>query len=570
MLITNSNIKHYFSILTVIFTSIILSACGDSAVKRDLPAHAIDAKFEPRGHIQQAKTVNNSVANSSEIPSVIGVRSPELPSLSKPRSSFFSITAVNVPVEELLYQIARDAGKQIDLYKGVKGRVTINAINQPLEKILVRICDQVGLMYVLEDNVIQIKPDVAEWRNYKIDYVNINKTSEDTIDLKMTVSGSTAASGTTGGTTQGTKGSQGSSTKVSVKSEHDFWKSLEENIKLLAQFNPDEIQGGSSATIGSQNTAINPEAGLISVYTTSKKHKSINKYIDEVAARSDRQVLIEVTVVEVILNDKFQAGVDWTLLGSGALGRDGGLKISSPFFGPGSASGFSIATIDNAANAAVGATSGGWNIISSLNLLQEFGDTKVLSSPKIMAINNQTALLKVVENLVYFTVDVTTTEATATVAKSSTYQTEIHTVPIGFTMSVTPFVSADGEITLNIRPTISRYVRSVDDPNPALKNAGVTSSIPIVQEKEMSSVLRLKDRQTAVIGGLIEDRNDNLRTGLPWLGDVPFIGELFSQREDQTRKTELLIFIRPTIVKNPDVDRGDLKQLGRFLKTNSK
>ena len=558
MYIINQKLKHCFSILAVVAVSSSLLGCDESSVKRDPPAPAVDKKFTPDGHIQLNKTVDGTVVNSSSIPSVVGVRPVSLPALHTSPASFYSVTAVNVPAGELFYQVARDAGKQIDLYKGIKGRVTINAINQPLEKILERISDQVGLMYSITNGVIQIKPDIAEWRNYKIDYVNINKKSKDTIDLKMAVSGAGGAS--TGG----------SSTSVTVESEHDFWKSLEDNIKLLAQFNPDKVQGAEGGEVGSTNTAINSEAGVISVYTTGKKHKSIQKYIDEVSLRSDRQVLIEATVVEVILNDKFQAGIDWTLLGSGALGRDGGFQISSPFDGPGSTDGFSIATISNAGSAAVGAVSGDWNIISSINLLQEFGDTRVLSSPKIMAINNQTALLKVVENLVYFTVDVNVTAATTTTPKETTYETEIHTVPIGFTMSVTPFVSDDDDITLNIRPTISRHVRDIEDPNPELKIAGVTSSIPVVQEKEMSSVLRLKDRQTAVIGGLIEDRNDNLRTGLPWLGDLPFIGDLFAQREDQTQKTELLIFIRPIIVKNPDVDTGDLQQLGRFLKTNTK
>jgi general secretion pathway protein D len=217
----------------------------------------------------------------------------------------------------------------------------------------------------------------------------------------------------------------------------------------------------------------------------------------------------------------------------------------------------------------LGVTSGDWNILANLQLLKTFGESKVLSSPKIMAINNQTALLKVVNNLVYFTVDVNTTAATATTAGLTTYESEIHTVPVGFTMSVTPFVSADGDITLNVRPTISRKIGEVLDPNPALKDAGVESAIPIIQEKEMSSVLRLKDRQTAVIGGLIEDLNSHNNTGVPWLSDIPILGSLFASRADKMEKIELVIFIRPTIVKNPDISNGDLQQIGRFLKTSS-
>ncbi|MCF6298542.1 MAG: pilus (MSHA type) biogenesis protein MshL [Thiomicrorhabdus sp.] len=541
-----------FTLLATFFISMGLTGCYNSAFK-PLPDKA--EKFVVDGHIVAAPKLDSVQKNSSPIPSIIGSSTPKLPSFKNASSSHYSITAVNVPIKELLFQVAQDSGKQIDLYKGIEGSVTINALNQPLEKILERIAEQAGLMFVIEHNTIKIKPDLPEWRNYMVDYVNIHKVSEDSIDMRMSVSGST-------GTT--TKKTGGSFSKVTVKSEHNFWQRLEDNIKLLAQL---ESSGEESRTLGfEQNTVVNPEAGVISVYTSAKKHKNIKEYIKEVTTRVDRQVLIEATVVEVLLNDQYQAGIDWSVLGSRALGNDGGFKISSPFSGP--QDGFSIATVDPTGGG-LGVTSGDWNILANLKLLKTFGESKVLSSPKIMAINNQTALLKVVNNLVYFTVDVNTTAATATTAGLTTYESEIHTVPVGFTMSVTPFVSANGDITLNVRPTISRQIGSVLDPNPALKDAGVESAIPVIQEKEMSSVLRLKDRQTAVIGGLIEDLNSHDNTGVPWLSEIPILGSLFASRSDQMKKTELVIFIRPTIIKNPDISNGDLQQIGRFLKTSS-
>ncbi|MCF6254232.1 MAG: type II and III secretion system protein, partial [Thiomicrorhabdus sp.] len=468
------------TLFVTFFFTLGLTGCYSPDFK-PLPGEA--EKLAVDGHIIAAPKLDNVQKNSSPIPSIIGSSTPRLPSFKNASSSHYSITAVNVPVKELLFQVAQDAGKQIDLYKGIKGSITINALNQPLEKILERIAEQAGLMFVIEHNTIKVKPDMPEWRNYKVDYVNINKVSEDSIDMRMTVSASTG--GRTATTTRSRQG--GSFSKVTVKSEHDFWQSLEESVKQLAQL---EALGEENSAAGFEvNTVVHPEAGVISVYTSAKKHKMIKSYIKDITARVDRQVLIEATVVEVLLNDQYQAGIDWSVLGSRALGNDGGFKISSPFSGP--SNGFSIATVDPTGGG-LGVTSGDWNILANLQLLKTFGESKVLSSPKIMAINNQTALLKVVNNLVYFTVDVNTTAATATTAGLTTYESEIHTVPVGFTMSVTPFVSANGDITLNVRPTISRQIGSVLDPNPALKDAGVESSIPVIQEKEMSSVLRLK------------------------------------------------------------------------------
>ena len=484
------------------------------------------------------------------------------------KSDSYSISAVNVPVNELLFEIAQDAGKDIDIFSGVQGNVTINALNQPLDKILDRIASQIGFIYELENNTIQIRPDLPEWRNYKVDYVNVTKTSKESIDMQMSVS-----SGVDGGGSGG--GSPASSTKVTVESTHDFWGNLAKNIELLAQLDPNANKvvvpnrvgdnqspnqtGSIELSSLSQNTIVNGEAGIISVYTTQKQHKAIKKYIEQVTNRAEKQVLIEATVVEVELNDQYQAGIDWSAM-NGMFGDDGGLRFSSPFNGP--SDGFSITTINNVGTAAGVGT---FNIMANLQLLKEFGDSKVLSSPKIMAINNQTALLKVVENLVYFTVEVNTSSNTQT--SVTTFETEVNTIPVGFTMSVTPFVSDDGEVTLNVRPTISKQVGFVLDPNPSL--TVLESRIPVIQEKEMSSVLRLRDKQTAIIGGLIEDTNSNSRAGLPWVSDIPVVGELFSSRDDSTRKRELIIFIRPVIVKNPNVEHGDLTSVGRFLKKTS-
>jgi len=555
-----------FNVILGVFVVLGLTACNDSAVKRDQPAPPVSDKLKPDGHIVAKDTVEDEVNNSAAIPNLIQTQIPTLPPLGSgsSQSDSYSISAVGVPVTELLFKIAQDASKEIDIYSGVNGSITINALNQPLDKILDRMSEQANFIYELNGNTILIKPDLPEWRNYKVDYVNIKKTSKESIDMQMSVSSGVDGSG-------GAGGSPASSTEVKVESEHDFWTKLEDNIKLLAQLDPNANRmlmpqsgdkKGAKIELSSlsQNTVVNGEAGIISVYTTVKQHKAIKKYIDQVTKRAEQQVLIEATVVEVELNDQYQTGVDWSFINNRAFGNDGGIQISSPFGG--SFTGFSATTVDNLGDATVGVLSGNWNILANLNLLDEFGDSKVLSSPKIMAVNNQTALLKVVENLVYFTIEVNTSATDS--SSLTTYETEVHTLPVGFTMSVTPFVSENGEVTLNVRPTISKQVGFVKDPNPSL--TVLESRIPVIQEKEMSSVLRLRDRQTAIIGGLIEDSNTNSRSGLPWVSDVPVLGDFFSLRDDSTRKRELIIFIRPTIIKNPDVNHGDLNSVSRFLK----
>ncbi|BBP46610.1 type II and III secretion system protein [Thiosulfatimonas sediminis] len=545
-----------------------ITGCESSAVKRDPPAPPVSEAFLPKGHLESPQTAADKQPEMSSIPSIASGPSTELPPLDLLQKDLYSITAVKVPITELLFQISQDSGKEIDIFNGVEGNVTINAINQPLDSILDRMAEQANFVFEMRDNIIKIRPDVPEWRNYTVDYVNISKKSIDTIDMKMNVSSTVeGASSQTG---------KGSSSQVTVSSAHDFWQQLDNNIQKLAQLDPysvsDEVAKtekgtNQNATQGqSQNTVINPEAGIISVFTTDKKHRAIKKYIKQVTNRAEKQVLIEATVVEVVLNDQYQAGIDWSMINRSAFGSNGGISFASPFAGP--SEGFAIGTV-NPLGQPGSIAAGSWNILANVALLKQFGDSKVLSSPKIMAINNQTALLKVVNNLVYFTIEVNTTSATTTAAGQITYETEVQTVPVGFTMSVTPFVSDNGSVTLNVRPTLSRLVGQVADPNPALQNANVQSLIPIIQEKEMSSVLRLQDRQVAIIGGLIEDSNSNNKSGLPGVGDVPYFGDLFSMRDEQAKKSELVIFIRPVIIDNPDVYNGDLQSVSQFLKTQS-
>jgi general secretion pathway protein D len=178
-----------------------------------------------------------------------------------------------------------------------------------------------------------------------------------------------------------------------------------------------------------------------------------------------------------------------------------------------------------------------------------------------MVMNNQTAVLKVVDNQVYFSVkaDTVTNQTTST----TTFTTTQNVVPVGFIMNVTPQVSDADMVTINVRPTVTRIIGTVLDPNPSLAAANVKSSIPITQTREMESVLKVASGQTAVLGGLMVDSFEGQRTGLPIASRLPVVGDLFSQRNDLETKSELVIFIRPVVVRDASLD-GDLAGYKRY------
>lgn len=569
----------------------ILAGCSTSdSVKREPLAPPVSDKFNLQGHLTPEDDIAQSTANPAAIPELVTDEPINLDPSEQKNIKRYSVSAINVPVSDLLFNLAKNADKQLDLSSAVQGRVTINAINQPLERILQRVTAQIDALYELQGDTIVITPDKPFWKSYEVDYVNVTKHINDSTVMKMSV----------GNVAQGVSlnnGNQNSQFKLDTKAVNDFWKTLEENVSAMAmlevkpiktvshrrtydgdrqtdrqnmgqEYWGDNYAEGSSSqameTVTSttsekvQNVVVNKEAGLLTVFTTGRQHKEIEAYLENTLHRTNKQVLIEATVVEVELNDQYQAGVDWSAVTSSSSGSS---AITQSMLG---------SNLSNDPNFSINLTSlGTWDFSLGIKLLQKFGDTKVLSSPKIMAMNNQAALLKVVKNEVYFTVDVNRESATSVSAGVTTYETMVHSVPVGFMMHVTPFITDDGEISLNIRPTLSRIVSYVDDPNPELAKENIVSKVPVIQEREMDSVLRLRDKQTAIIGGLIQDTHSNQREGVPGLIDIPWVGDLFSYRDDTVQKSELIIFIRPIIINNPDIEHGDLKAMKPLLQTTS-
>ena len=213
-----------------------------------------------------------------------------------------------------------------------------------------------------------------------------------------------------------------------------------------------------------------------------------------------------------------------------------------------------------------------WNgdtdLTAMLRMLESFGTLRVLSSPKISVLNNQSSVLKVVDNKVYFTLTVTpgTAATSTTPATAATYSTTATTVPIGFLMSVVPQISEGNEITLNLRPTISRITGYVNDPNPDLAKAGVSNRVPEVQTREMESMMRVQSGDIAILGGLMQDSRDKTSDEIPGLNNLPSIGNLFKYRNETSKKSELVIFLRPTVLTDASLN-GDFRDYRANLPT---
>ena len=458
----------------------------------------------------------------------------------EPPLELYSVVVQDVPVRELLFAMARDAELNIDVNSAIVGNVSINAIDQTLPQILERIARQVDIRWNFERaDYLVVEPDAPFLRSYHIDYVNVARSSASEVSVSSAIAGSDGSTGE----------GNNSTTVMNQASNNAFWQTLATNLGAILG------EVATANTTASPNIIVNPESSLVTVRANNREHTEIQAFLDSVRTRSLYQVMIEATVVEVSLNDSFQSGVDWSL-----LARDNGqVSFSQELTGLNLANApTNVLTLDKSA--------GPDAITATIRLLNQFGELKVLSSPKLMALNNQTAMLRVVDSRVYFTIDVEPgQQATATSpALPPTYTSELHTVPVGFTMAVTPQISENDQVTLNVRPTISRIIRFVDDPNPLLASAGVVNAVPEIQIREIESIMKVDSGQIAVLGGLMQDSLDANAAGLPGVSRIRGLGNLFKYRDDNLVKTELIIFIRPVVVRNANIN-GDLQNYSEFL-----
>ncbi len=523
------------------------------------------AEMQPPALPPSTGHLSNASTSLPDIPDVVQQTPFIPPPEPAPESERYTVVVNNVPVRELLFALARDAEVNVDIHPGIAGEVTLNAIDQTMMQILNRIAHQVDLRYEFNGSHVLISPDEPYFRTYEVGYVNLSRDVDTTVNVAVKVATTGEGGADAGGGGGSGRGDNTSATRLTSTTYNRFWETLYTNI--LGILGDTENNQGDKI---SDTVIFNAEAGVINVKATSKQHEFIQSFIDHVLRNARRQVMIEATIVEVILNDQYQAGVDWRLL---LAPEESGGFANSDLLGA-----VTEGVIDNAISSFVfgyrDPDANGHLINVTVRLLREFGDTRVLSSPRMMALNNQTAMLKVVEELVYFQLEVLDKDGTDNAQGRTFFSSNIKSVPVGLVMAVTPQISANSEITLTIRPTISQQVAEVADPAVQLaaqsENAtGVSSTVPVIRVREMESVLRLVNGQIAVLGGLMQDDIRTANRSVPGLSRIPFFGDLFFDVEEMTsRKTELVIFLRPVVVNDPNLET-DLKGYQQFLSTSS-
>lgn len=515
-----------------------------------------------------------------EIPPFIEEQEEEIPEELQQDVSLNVTKDVSIP--KVFQKISDQAGINVLISKNVRGSVIYKTDGQPLYQAIENLCEILNLRYTYENGLLKIEKDTPYLETYDIQFLSISRKSQMNVSTNTQLFSKEQNKGLTS--------SNGSSTKLDTLGENDFWEEIKLNLESILHANnyieTEQVQVVEEVSPVNVNTkentaktvrkrpyfSINKQSGLISVYATKKQHKEVEKFINRLRRNTNSQILIEAKVIEVALKEEFKSGIDWSSITNGdftANAKFGAISRVTPTI-------ISNPVTSNIATIGID----GKDFSSILNLMESFGTTRTLSSPRLTVMNNQTALLKVAENHVFFSIEYDRHYLNNTTNNNSNNsglivasKSAIQSIPIGFVMAVQPAIDQDKEeIVINLRPTISRVIGSKADPSIAIVNNSlnpgsnqIDSEVPVVAVREIDSVMKLKSGQVAILGGLMVEGSESVDAGVPGTKSG-FFSFLTRAKRDAQTVTELVIFIKATIVKSPSVSGADNRIYKNFTR----
>ncbi|MDP3186920.1 type II secretion system protein GspD [Limnobacter sp.] len=482
----------------------------------------------------------------------------------------FTFRLENIPASHVLELISTELNLGYDMDTCGEARVSLVGRNMPLQQVVESMEAQSGASMVIEGEQLTLRCEADQLRVYTLDYLSIARQMNDSSSLSSAIEGNSRELPDRRDT------GNRSELLLNNSQQHDLWRHIATQIDQIiqTQIKPVELSTRerlvdededraytntrapqtrraqpnlrSATQVSTERRDItttrketqsgrviaNPESGTVSVIAKPSQHRRVLQWLEQVQRRVDKQIVIEAVITEISLNDRYERGIDWNVLRQNGITAGlavQGLNVVNPAI--------TFSALRNTANTDA-------NVV--LRLLEEFGRTSVLSSPRVVTMNQQAAVLKVIDNRVYFTTDVQTSAPTQNSPAFSTFTTQVQTVPVGFLMTVTPQIADNNAIQLRVRPTLSRIVGFVQDPNPALQQLNIVSRVPEVQTRELESILRLKSGEMALLGGLRQKENATLDRGIP--GAPEALNPIAQSATRSENHIELVVLLKATVL----------------------
>ncbi|MCC4832975.1 pilus (MSHA type) biogenesis protein MshL [Shewanella sp. 10N.7] len=524
----------------------LLSLCLLGCQTTDRP-DPTTAKSELSQSLAEAETAKNIIPPPAQMPedvqrelngsSLLGSTSPTLP-----KERRFDVSANDVEAKVFFPSLVQGTPLSVAVHPDVTGTISISLNGVTLSEVIKVVEDIYGYEVSREGRILRIFPSGMRTETYPLNYLymereglsltsvssgrisdgndNSNSNSNNNSSNSSSSNSSSSNSSSNNDNNDNTNG-----TFIRSTTKTNFWGELEKTLVSII-----------GNTGGGRQVVVTPQAGLVTVRAYPDELRQVSTFLTKAETHLQRQVILEAKILEVTLSDGYQQGIQW----DNVLGHAGSTDIN---FGTSPGSGLS----DSITNVIGGVTSislTGTDFSTMISLLDTQGDVDVLSSPRVTASNNQKAVIKV-GNDEYFVTDVSSTTVAGT-TPVTTPQVELTPFFSGIALDVTPQIDADGNVLLHVHPSVIDVSEQIKE----IKVSGSSLELPLAQSeiRESDTVIKASSGDVVVIGGLMKSENIEVVSKVPLLGDIPFMGEAFTNRSKSTVKTELIIMLKPTVV----------------------
>ncbi len=391
---------------------------------------------------------------------------------------------------------------------------------------------QHNMFYTFDEHKNVLTLSYLQTRSFIIDYVNL---TEHSTDSTKTITVGTASTSNANSSNYGAQGSRTNNiqqrssnadyTTVISKSKFEFWDKLSNEIDTILSRDGDHMQIESKSII-------NREAGIVTITGTKGQIDRVSSYLNRIKDRLHQQVMLETKVFELRYSNKESTGVDWSKFNLSLKGDTQNL-------------------FTNSANESSYSLSYQFSMDGLIDFLNQYGHLSVLSTPKILTLNNQPAVINV-GNQINYRYETGSVSAT-NVGASTTNTYLMSSVFVGLTLNIVPEITDDGFVILRINPVISEELDDSDRLNDDTPSIGVDANgirvmPPDIKIKQLSSIVKAKNGSRVVIGGLISTTKQNIDSSIPLLSAIPLVGGLFQHNSKESFKTELIIVVTPKII----------------------